>query len=371
MSIVRELDDAQARGVVERLLGQARELTHPELGGGREKEAAAVDPGWHEARRAAAVARARVIARSAPSGAAELSGLDLPEDLALEAHGHVVALADAVRAAVRARGGDVGQGFTEAHVYLALLRPHLLGADDATVVASLTEELLHPHTPGDRDGGSTPTAPTTVAPTTGPRRRWPRRRGPDDGGPDDGGPDDGGPDDGGPEDEPDEAAPDEHMPDAGPESPPDSTPLAFRAGVAVRLELTTLLGLDRHPGEVPDYGIVAGSTARHLARTRPGATVRLLLYDPDGHLEYTLTLHPRGGPGRPTSQPPPTTNRGGPRVDRHVGRAGSARPARTRGDPARPRAGSAGRGTRSARQQHPARTTADAHRRHPGVDLEA
>ncbi|NMO94164.1 DUF222 domain-containing protein, partial [Actinomycetospora sp. TBRC 11914] len=111
VTLLRELDDAQARRVVELLLEGTPQWTHAELTGQVEKTAAAIDPGWAEARRAAAVARARVVARSAPSGAAELCGYDLPEDLALEAHSHVVALADAVVALVRGRGGEIGQGF--------------------------------------------------------------------------------------------------------------------------------------------------------------------------------------------------------------------------------------------------------------------
>jgi hypothetical protein len=365
VATVRELDDAQARRVVELLLGRAATLTHRELRRAAEKEAAAVDPGWSESRRAAAVARARVIARSAPSGAAELSGLDLPEDLALEAHAHVVALADAVRAAVRARGGDVGQGFTEAHVYLALLRPHLAGADDATIVAALTEELLNPTRPDD-DGPD-----------------------PEDGGPEDGGPEDGGPEDGGgpgdepgedgsPEDdEPGDADPDgqalgsdpEPEPSADPR--PDPAPLAFRAGVAVRLELTTLLGLDRRPGEVPDFGVVASSTACHLARTRPGAAVRLLLYDPDGHLEYALTLHSRGG-------------RAARRRSRYRRQVIEVRARTTTLDALDPAdhlgqqaslliRAQAALATQRARPpgEHPARSAADAHRRHPGTALDA
>ncbi len=186
VSIVRELDDAQARVVVDRLLGQARELTHPELARRAEKEAAAVDPGWHEARRAAAVARARVVARSAPSGAAELSGLDLPEDLALEGHGHVVALADAVRSAVRARGGDVGQAFAEAHVYLRLLRSwpdrrrrrdHRRDSDRGTPARRATTPTARARTTRARTAGALATrartagALATRARTAGARRR--------------------------------------------------------------------------------------------------------------------------------------------------------------------------------------------------------
>ncbi len=187
VAILRELDDAQAREVLERLLGRAARLTHRELARQVEKAAGDVDPSWYEARRAAAVARARVVARSAPSGAAELSGLDLPEDDALAAYGHVVAVADAVRAAVRARGGDVGKGITEAHTYLRLLSRDLLGADDATVVATLTEELLHRSDPARDDEGPDGSGPADDG------------DGPDGGGPDGCGPDGDGPDDGGPD----------------------------------------------------------------------------------------------------------------------------------------------------------------------------
>jgi hypothetical protein len=371
VATVRELDDAQARRVVERLLGRAATLTHPELRRAAENEAAAVDPGWYEARRAAAVARARVVARSAASGAAELSGLDLPEDLALEAHAHVVALADAVRAAVRARGGDVGQGFTEAHVYLALLRPHLLAADDATVIATLTEELLNPPTPTDDD--PTDDDPTDDDPTDddGPSDA-PGDDGPDDGGgPRGGGAEDQGPDDAGPDDAgPDDAGPDNAGPDDGrPE--PEAAPLAFRAGVAVRLDLTTLLGLDRRPGEVPDYGVVASSTARHLARTRPGAAIRVLLHDPDGHLEHALTLHPRGG-------------RAARRRSRYRRQVIEVRARTTTLDALDPHEFLGQQATLLTRAQkalatqrarppgdHPALSGADAHRRHPGAALEA
>jgi hypothetical protein len=351
VSIVRELDDAQARVVVERLLGRARELTHPELARKAEKAAADVDPAWHEARRAAAVARARVVARSAPSGAAELSGLDLPEDLALEGHSHVVAVADAVRAAVRARGGDVGHAFTEAHVYLRLLGPSLIGADDATIVATLTEELLHR---GDGDEG------------------------PDgDGGPDDGRPDDVGPD--GPEgDEPDDACPDaeDDAPDASRAErafpgEPTGTPLAFRAAVAVRLELTTLLRLDRGPGEVPDFGVVCSSTARHLARTRTGAAVRLLLYDPHGNLEYVLTPRlPSGGASRRRSRyrrqvielTALTATLDALDPNDHLG-LDATLITRARAALQAARARPTG--------EHPAISTADARRRRPGAELDA
>src|SRR4051794_10940966 len=121
VSIVRDLDDDVAREVIARILGRAAELTHPALGALAEKTAAELDPGWYEARRQAAEARARVVARTAPSGAAELCGLDLPHDPAREAYDHVIALSDAVHAAVRARGRELRVGQVQSHVYLRLL----------------------------------------------------------------------------------------------------------------------------------------------------------------------------------------------------------------------------------------------------------
>jgi hypothetical protein len=147
--------------------------------------------------------------------------------------------------------------------------------------------------------------------------------------------------------------------------------LAFRAGVAVRLELSTLLGLDRHPGEVPDYGIVASSTARHLARTRPGAAVRVLLYDPDGNLEHTLTLHPRGGrAARRRSR----YRRQVIEVLARTSTLDALDPHHLLGQEAtlltRAQAALAAARARPP-GEHPAVSSADAHRRHPGAALDA
>jgi hypothetical protein len=147
--------------------------------------------------------------------------------------------------------------------------------------------------------------------------------------------------------------------------------LAFRAGVAVRLDLTTVLCLDQRPGQVPGYGVLAGSTARHLARTRCGAPTRLLLYDPDGHLDYVLTLPALAGRGarrrgRHRKQVveltayTATLDRLHP--DDHLG-CDATLLARAKAALAAQRARPPGR--------HPAHTTAEATRRHPGAELAA
>ena len=302
VAMVRDLDDEQARHVVARVLSQAPVLVHGAWAALVEKTAADVDPAWHEARRKAAEARARVVARTAPSGAAELSGLDLPHDPAREAYDHVVALADAVAAAITARGRELRRGVVESHVYLRLLHPDLLGVDDATVVDVLADELAprsHDDGPGDPDGPDGPEGPDE-----------PRPDGPGDPGPDE--PDDiDGPDEPRP-DEPDDPGlegrddvdPDDETSsgDGSDDAPAAPAPgcdgaLAYRPRVVVRVGLATLLGRDRRPGEVPDWGTVATSTACTLVRRRPDATLHLVLHDPDGHFEDVLRL-PTAGAGR-------------------------------------------------------------------------
>ena len=293
VSIVRDLDDAQAREVMSRILDGAPDLPHGALGTLAEKTAAEVDRHWSEARRRAAEARARVVARIAPSGAAELSGLDLPLDPAREAYDHVVVLADAVHAGVRARGRELRVGEVQSHVYLRLLHPDLLGVDDTGVVEILTDELA-PRSSGDGSDGD----------------------GPDGGpGPDDDGPDDDGPDRG-PRPRPraesggcwrsaDSREREGKGRAEGPAAAAEPDPcgngaLAYRPGIVVRLGLSTLLGRDHRPAEVPGWGAVATSTARTLARTRPDATVHLVLHGADGRFQDVLALpspRRRRGPG--------------------------------------------------------------------------
>jgi hypothetical protein len=59
----------------------------------------------------------------------------------------------------------------------------------------------------------------------------------------------------------------------------------------VRLALSTLLGLDDHPGSLPGLGPVPAHTARAAAAIRGAATWNILVHDPDGRLEHLLTLH--------------------------------------------------------------------------------
>ncbi|MBV9831576.1 MAG: HNH endonuclease [Marmoricola sp.] len=71
--------------------------------------------------------------------------------------------------------------------------------------------------------------------------------------------------------------------------------MALLPGVVLRLPLSTLLGLDDRPGELPGLGPITGHRAMDIARRRAGARWQLLLHDPTGALEYLLDLGPPPG----------------------------------------------------------------------------
>ncbi|HEY2190709.1 MAG TPA: HNH endonuclease signature motif containing protein, partial [Actinomycetospora sp.] len=153
----------------------------------------------------------------------------------------------------------------------------------------------------------------------------------------------------------------------------------FRARVAIRLGLRTVMGLDQRPGDIPGQGPVCSSTARALAwaRTRTDTAWRLQLYDDHGHLEYLLTIRP------PTRGSPPADRR----RRRHIVEltahtrelddllAGTGIPTGLEVlDPGAltllTRAGQALAAARARPpEQHPALSRADAHRRRPGDEL--
>ncbi|MEJ2869924.1 DUF222 domain-containing protein, partial [Actinomycetospora sp. OC33-EN08] len=192
---LRDVTDAQARTVVDRLVDQAPRLGVWELEQAIAAAVKDVDPLGAENRRNAAVARARVTARTAPSGAVEIHGWDLDPVLAVPAYERVEALAEEVARRLTAAGQDVAVGRVTAQVFMRLLHGCPAGADDLAIVEYVTAELTTPP-PYDPDDG------------TGPDDDPDDDTGPDDpDGPDDGGPGDGGSDgpdaDGGPGDEPD------------------------------------------------------------------------------------------------------------------------------------------------------------------------
>lgn len=410
---LRDVDDEQARAVVDRLIDRAPRLGVYEL----EQEIAAavqdVDPDGAENRRNAAVARARVRTRTAPSGAVEIHGLDLDPRVAVPAFERLAAISDEVHGRLKAAGADVPLSRVQAHVYLRLLYGGPGGNDDQTIADHVTEELLRPprgEDDDDPDEGLDGTDPDGHAPN-----------GPDEG-PDDEGPDDEGPGDGGPRaGDPNGAAPHgsatpTDLPDLDalvgghrsgpqddvqtgtspppwqpgdlpPEPPPDDSPdptipsrepppplgtrvtdrgLEFRPGT-LRTSLCTVLGLDRAHGRLP-HGALCGGDAHTMAWARTCGQFRVLLYDGSGALEWVLLVR---APHRPGADPryrrqvveltAYTAELDTLEVEsRLVGHfAELARRTRTAlaAQRARPP------------EDHPARTTADTRRRVPGAEL--
>ncbi len=319
-----ELDTTQARTVVERVLPAAPRLAFQALRRRIEQAAEALDPDWAAARRAAAITRRRVSFAIAPSGAAELCGLDLPEEPAQDAHDRIVALGRAVAKRLRAAGLDAPVGPIESEVMLTLTGPDGAGLWDHDVVEHVVTRFGGP-AGDDTDPEDGPDGPNDLD-----------------------GPDADGPGDGGRVDDLEHGSP--HHNSSGDNSSGDNSsgdnssgdsssdnnsscgdsscgddsaddregtvlrgahrqepaageaPAPWRASftprVVLRVGLRTLLGLDRRPGEIPGRGTVVSHVAVSMAWARTHSTWRLLLYDRDGALEYVLTIHPPRS-GRP------------------------------------------------------------------------
>ncbi|WP_433036806.1 hypothetical protein [Actinomycetospora sp. CA-053990] len=264
----------------------------------------------------------------------------------------IMARVDALAVAVRRGGVTRRMAWLRGRVFARLLDGFAAGLTDAQLVPLLIAEL------GAEPADDTP-AEGTGSPDSdggpddgdgGPDGGG----GPDDGGPDDGGPDDGGPDGGGPEDgRPDDEAPGPHgapepddpspdgdgsgdasgrddggagkreplgdAPDSGAEgddgADADAELIAGRdprAGVVregiveVRLRLSTALGLDDMPAQVPGWGTVLAGTARYLLERHRHSEWRIVITNDDGRLRQVLlprrrprTVDRPAGPHRP------------------------------------------------------------------------
>ena len=297
VTVLADLDDAQATTVVADVLPEAPALPVQQLTERVTRAAIAADRLWAARRHAAARQRARLRTSLGPAATMNLSACDVDPEMAQDAYLHVQSLARIIRGRLRTLGHRVRLGYIATHTLLRLASGTLAGADDETILAAITAELAE-------DPNAPPDADTDPDPGDG---------GPDDAGPDDTGPDHRGPDDAGPDDSaPDDSAPDDSSLDApapaeptsGGSGPDRSSPtdtgteaarVPLRAGVVVRLPLTTLLGFDDRPGELPGLGPVPGHVAAGIVGRRRGARTRLLLHDPAGALDYLLDLGPPPG----------------------------------------------------------------------------
>ena len=248
------LSDEHTDRVVALLLPEAPRTTAWALRQRIEQIAMALDPEWAAKRYDEACRQRRVRARRTEAGTATLSGLDLP----LDETAQVAARIEALAAAAKAAGHPGLLDTIRADLYLALLGGRFAGLGEDEVVRAVVEEATRPTTEDegagadasddgdvlDPDPGPGPAAPT------GTGRRRPRR-----------------------------------------------------ARIEVRVGLTTLLGLDERPAEMPAWGPIPAPLARELAAAHVRGEWRVAVTRPDGTLGAALLARrrPAGWRGAPSA----------------------------------------------------------------------
>lgn len=181
-----------------------------------------------------------------PDGTATVTGSGLPVEQAAAACARVEELA---RAAKRA-GHRARIGVLRTDIYLGLLDGRW---QHHTRDQIITDLLNHATSDSDADPDhSTEPDPTNVAPVSqGPPEGQTQAR---------------------ETDEPET------------EDAPSAAPLARRVGVEVRVGLSTPLGHDQHPGDVPGWGPVPAEVARTMVAAHRGAQWRYAITDATGGL---------------------------------------------------------------------------------------
>jgi hypothetical protein len=283
------LTGEQAHQVCAQLLPAAAGLMVGELIDRIRKACLAIDPDWAEKRRREAVKSRRVVGSRNPDGTANLGGYQQPVDRIAAASERIDALARACKRAGDSRPID----HVRSDLFIGMTDGTFEGLDEDEIIAYV---LAHPYTDltapaddGDENDGS-------------------GSRGP--GGGDE--PDEGGSPRGdkpGQDDEPDrERQPGEGSPlgqstPSGAANPPSREGGAGFATAAaqpattrveapaivsswsvpeVRVKLSTLLGNDEHPAEIPPWGYLSSRSSRALVQSMHSAEWRYVLCDADG-----------------------------------------------------------------------------------------
>ncbi|MGH3864799.1 MAG: DUF222 domain-containing protein [Pseudonocardiaceae bacterium] len=279
-----ELSREQARAVCTELLPRAPRLTTGQLIEQIKKLAIAVDPDWARRRYEQAIANRKVVGYRNADGSANLSGYNLPLDRVAAASGRIDALAKAAKRAGDARPLD----HVRAELFLGMTDGTYTGLDDAAIIELLTAA---PATDADQPDNSEGPHEDNNSNDDGPGDSRPDDDGPGDDGPDDDGPGDSGPGGG-------DAVGEARSPALGDVL---SYPTRAKAGVELRVRLSTLLGQDQYPAELAGWGPLHAELARDLAATLSGAQWRFALTDEHGQLIHcgTTRARPTNTPTRP------------------------------------------------------------------------
>jgi hypothetical protein len=258
------LTGEQAHQICEQLLPVAAGLTTGQLCERIKKMAIAIDPDWARKRYEQAVRDRTVVGYRNENGTANLCGYQLPADRAAAACANLDALAKKIKHA--GDGRPINR--VRADLYLAMLDGSYTGWSEQDIIADAL--AVRHDAPSD---GTTVEQPQVERGVGRFSRQAPRPR-------------------------------DAEQPDAGTdEARQTPTRSTRRAGVEVRAEITTLLGLDDHPGELPGSGPIHADVASRLVREQTAAEWRYAITDDDGRLLYeSITRRrPRGYPSRATS----------------------------------------------------------------------
>ncbi|HEY6424275.1 MAG TPA: hypothetical protein VIY28_13700 [Pseudonocardiaceae bacterium] len=280
-----DLTAEQVEVVCARLLPKAAGLTTGELAARIKKLALALDPEWAARRYATAVRERNVIGYLNEDGTATVTGSGLPVEEASAACAHVEELARAAK-----RAGHPGRiGLLRADIYLGLLDGRWQHCNRDQIIADLLARATNdtadgadpdaadPHHPTDPAAGGDVPADDTVATAGEPDTR-------SEGTSSEGSGSEGtgsaatGSEGAGSEGAGSEGAGSEGAGSGGAAQP------ARRVGVELRVGLSTLLGRDRHPGEVAGWGPVTAEVARALVVAQRAAEWRYAVTDPAGQL---------------------------------------------------------------------------------------
>jgi hypothetical protein len=337
-----DLSEPAAHAVIAAILPRAHMLTTGALAAEVKTLAIAVDPDFARRRYESAVTSRKVIARRNPDGTANLGGYDLPVDGVAVASGFVQQLAAAVK-----RAGHPGKiDHIRADLYLLLLSPEGRALGDAHLIAELIRRgqeaaaTAAAAAPEDRPvpraqppGPAEPPKPEPPEPQpaqpAGPGREQPE--------PEPAQPDNPGRQHEQPEPEPEPAQPGNPawqqtqpgQPEPEPAQPgaparehsepepleteqpesdgpgrdgpgrdeptgPPTTPSPSGRSVEVRARLSTLLGHDRYPGQIPGWiGPIHAELATQLVLANTGGPWRYIICDPHGTLTHTGPLRTR------------------------------------------------------------------------------
>ncbi|MBP2705590.1 DUF222 domain-containing protein [Microbispora sp. RL4-1S] len=333
------LTDEQAVLICEQLVGQAAAWTVGELIDHIQRRALAIDPDWARRRYAEAVRRRRVVGVRNDDGTASVSGQDLPIDRAAAGCDRIDEMARSCK-----RSGDRRPiDHIRADLFLGSLDGTFEGLSDEQIVAwVLTHPFIEPPLPGDDAPGDPGTAtvaepPAEPAPArvlapahVGPGRQ-PRAAG--DAGQNAG--EDTRPDsceDTLP-DSCEDTLPDScegTLPDRCEDTRSDSCGEAHSSSSAgghkdrrdtnagpvsdvtvtgrawpvreLRVEVTSLLGRDEHPAELPGWGFIHAPLARQILTQMTGAEWRFAVCDEDGRLLHAGITRRRPADGGKVSR---------------------------------------------------------------------